>query len=67
MSTITTIEQRLLEKIHKLTPEKLSQVETFVDFLLQRDRHFDSTNVNLSESVLHKIWDNADDAEYDRL
>jgi hypothetical protein len=61
-------EQALIEKIRDLPMEKLAEVEDFVDFLRQRDedRHLSWIAAKLSEGVLHKTWDNPDDAEYDR-
>jgi hypothetical protein len=62
-------EQDLFEKIRSLPEEKVSEVEDFVDFLRQReeDRGLVQAAGRLSEEVLRKIWDNPDDAEYDRL
>ena len=41
----------------------------FVDFLTVRDqdRHFTQAATHLSEEAFRAVWDNADDAEYDRL
>jgi hypothetical protein len=62
-------EQALIGKIRDLPVEMLTEVEDFVEFLRQRDedRHLSRFAARLSEGVLHKIWDNPDDAEYDRL
>ncbi len=59
----------LLEKIRALPAERLTEVEDFVDFLLQRveDRRLVRASARASEEVFAKIWDNPDDAEYDRL
>lgn len=45
------------------------EVEDFVDFLRQRDsdRRMVRAAARLSEGSLSKVWDNPDDAEYDRL
>lgn len=60
---------RLLEKIRQLPPDQLSTVEEFVDSLGHGtgDRSLRLAMTKLSESVLQNIWDNPDDAEYDRL
>ncbi len=44
----------------------LSAVEDFVDFLSQRvsDRELAR---GLSEDAFAKVWDNEDDADYDRI
>ena len=62
-------DQTLIEKIQSLPPERVEEVEDFVDFLKTRDQ--DRTLVHaaarLSEAAFRKVWDNPDDAEYDRL
>lgn len=62
-------EHDLFEKILSLPEEKVSEVEDFVDFLRQRqeDRLLVDAAARLSEDALRKIWDNPDDADYDRL
>jgi hypothetical protein len=62
-------EQKLLEKIKRLPPEKAAEVEDFVDFLSQRESERDLARAatRLSEDAFAKVWDNEDDADYDRL
>jgi hypothetical protein len=62
-------EDQLLEKIRKLPPEKLAAVEYFIDFLSQyeEDRLLEQATTKASETAFAAIWDNPDDAEYDRL
>ncbi len=62
-------EQRLLKKIRQLRPEKVLLVEDFIDSLDQQntDNSLTFAAAKLSEPVLLKIWDNPDDAEYDKL
>jgi hypothetical protein len=62
-------EQELVEKIRSLPPDKLAQVEDFVDFLRQRqdDRRLAGAVTGVSEAAFAKVWDNPDDAVYDRL
>ena len=62
-------EKSLIEKIRSLPPEKLVEVEDFVDFLKMRDEDRLVTHVatKLSEDSFRQVWDNPDDAEYDRL
>jgi hypothetical protein len=59
----------LIEKLRILPPEKLIEVEDFVDFLQQReeDRRLIRSVTKLSEAAFQKVWDNPDDAEYDQL
>lgn len=59
----------LLAKIKSLPPERVAEVEDFVDFLHQRDeeqqiRHAAS---RLSEAAFARVWENPGDADYDRL
>lgn len=61
-------EEILIEKIKNLPPERVAEVEDFVDFLAQReDRRLVNAATILSEDAFQKIWDNADDADYDKL
>jgi hypothetical protein len=62
-------EETLLEKIRALPPEKVAEVEDFVDFLRQRDedRRLSRAATQLAEGAFQKVWDNEDDAGYDRL
>jgi hypothetical protein len=62
-------EQDLIEKIRRLPEDKLVEVEDFVDFLRQRqeERRLAKAVTGASEAAFAKVWDNPDDAEYDRL
>ena len=62
-------EETLIQKIRNLPPERVAEVEDFVDFLTARDqdRHFTQAATRLSEEAFRAVWDNSDDAEYDRL
>lgn len=58
----------LVRKIQSLPPEKVAQVEDFVEFLSQReDRQLTHAAGKLTEKALRKVWDNPADAAYDRL
>ena len=61
--------RELMEKIRFLPPEKVSEVEDFVDFLCQRDadRRLSQAATKLSESAFARVWDNPDDADYNQL
>ena len=69
MPTAKRAEEELIEKIKNLPPDKLLEVEDFVDFLRQRgdDRNLARAVTRLSEDAFRKAWDNPDDADYDRL
>ena len=61
-------EEMLLEKIKSLPPERIAEVEDFVDFLAQRDDHrFTLAATKLSERAFQSVWDNEEDAAYDQL
>lgn len=62
-------QQELLEKIRSLPPDKLAEVEDFVDFLHQREeeRRLTQDTASASGAAFAKVWENPDDAEYDRL
>lgn len=62
----------LLEKIQSLPPDRMAEVEDFVDFLRERDRRgsdraLTRMGMAATQPLLEAIWDNPDDAEYDRL
>ncbi len=61
--------QTLIDKIEELPPEWATEVEDFVDFIRQRktDRQLTRAAMAASEPVLNRLWDNPDDAEYDKL
>lgn len=63
-------EAELIEKIRSLPPVRVAEVEDFVDFLRQRERERKGVRdaaTKLSERSFALVWDNPDDAEYDRL
>lgn len=62
-------EQTLLEKLKALPPERVAEVEDFVDFLRMRGETRQLTHAasRAAEPAFQKVWDNSDDAAYDRL
>lgn len=63
-------EQALLEKLRHLAPEQVEEVEHFVDVLKQRqadERRLSHAVSQLAEPAFARVWDNPDDADYDRL
>jgi 16S rRNA G527 N7-methylase RsmG len=69
MQTDNIPQQRLIGKIRQLVPEQVVLVERFIDSLSQKNQEYNLTlaATKLSEPVLQTIWDNPDDAEYDKL
>ena len=69
MSKQAAREESLIRKIRSLPPEKVAEVEDFVEFLRHRDdRQLTQGAPKLAEKAFRKVWDNpADAAAYDRL
>lgn len=61
--------ETLFKKICSLPPEKMAVVEDFVEFLGARNEvaSLEKAASKLSEKSFQKVWDNAEDAEYDNL
>ncbi len=60
---------QLIEKLKALPPERRAEVEDFVDFLQSREgaRHLVEAAAKATEPALRAVWDNDQDAAYDRL
>ena len=60
---------QVVEKLRHLSPERIMEVRDFIDFLRQRDddRRLTRTAMITSETSFQRVWDNAEDAEYDKL
>jgi hypothetical protein len=62
------LHEELIEKIKNLPPERIVEVEDFVDFIAQRDeRRLVEAATKLSENAFKEVWDNEEDAVYDKL
>jgi hypothetical protein len=59
----------LIEKLKNLPPERVAEVEDFVDFLRARDeeRALARAATRAAEPAFARVWNNDDDAAYDRL
>ncbi|MFT4255750.1 MAG: DUF2281 domain-containing protein [Pseudoxanthomonas sp.] len=57
------------EKLQRLPPEQVAEVVDFIDFLASRDpeRTLVRNVQAASETALSAVWDNEEDAAYDRL
>jgi len=64
-----TQEKLLIQKIRNLSPDKIAEVEDFVDFLNQKnqERRLLQASNQLSEESFRKVWDNSEDDAYDNL
>ena len=60
--------QHMLEKLEHLSPDRLAEVEDFIDFLLQRDqdKRLRQEFVRAAEAAFAKVWDNDENAIYDQ-
>jgi hypothetical protein len=60
--------QALIEKLRYLPPERVAEVEDFVDFLRTRDgeRAAVRAATRAAELAFAKVWENDDDAAYDK-
>lgn len=58
----------LLDKLRELPPDRLAEVEDFVDFLCQKEeRRLLGSVTSLSQASFARVWDNPEDAAYDQL
>lgn len=66
---MTAAEQALIDKIKQLPPRRMAEVEDFVDFLRAREDEQRLTQAasKASEASFAQVWDNDEDAAYDRL
>jgi len=60
---------KLIDKLEALSPERVAEVEDFIDFIQQRDqgRQLSRAPEKSAEPAFTKVWDNQDDAVYDQL
>jgi hypothetical protein len=66
---MTAIDSVLIEKIRKLPAQRVAEVEDFVDFLHAREENQGLTRAaaNASETSFSQVWENDEDAAYDRI
>lgn len=62
-------EQGLIEKIKQLPPQRLAEVEDFVDFLRTREdeQRLTQAAAKVAEASFARVWNNDEDAAYDRM
>lgn len=62
-------DQVLFDKIKQLPPQRLAEVRDFVDFLCEREaeQQLTRTLASASQANFAKVWDNDEDAVYDRM
>lgn len=66
---MSAVAATLIEKLHALPGDQLTEVEDFVDFLRERrgERQLVTASTKLSEESFAAVWSNTDDAAYDEL
>lgn len=59
----------VVEKLRTLSPERIAEVEDFVDFLRMRadEQHLIQAATRASEASFAAVWDNDEDFAYDQL
>ncbi|TAJ93898.1 MAG: toxin-antitoxin system, antitoxin component, Xre family protein [Gammaproteobacteria bacterium] len=62
-------EEMLIEKIKQLPPQRLAEVDDFVDFLRIREgeQRLTQAAARVSEASFSAAWNNDEDAVYDRM
>jgi len=62
-------DQVLFDKIKQLPPQRLAEVEDFVDFLRARedDQRLTQGAAKASEASFAQVWNTDEDAAYDRM
>jgi hypothetical protein len=67
--TPAAIRSAILEKLQSLPPERLAEVADFIAFVSQQDaeRTLRESVSRASNIAFEEVWDNDDDAIYDRL
>jgi hypothetical protein len=66
---MTALESILIQKLQRLPTQRLAEVEDFVDFLQEReeDRQLVQAATKAAEARFATVWDNDEDAAYDRM
>ncbi len=62
-------DQVLFDKIKQLPPQRMAEVEDFVDFLRAREaaRGLAHAAARASEASFAQVWNNSEDEAYDRM
>ncbi len=66
---MSATEQALIDKISQLPPQRLAEVEDFVDFLRSREDEQGLTQAaaKMAEASFAAVWNNDGDAAYDKM
>ncbi len=66
---MSATEKVLIDKIRQLPPQRLAEVEDFVDFLCSREegQRLAQAAARMAETSFAAVWNNDEDAAYDRM
>jgi hypothetical protein len=66
---MTALASLLIQKLQRLPAQRLAEVEDFVDFLQMREeeRQLVQAAAKVAEARFSAVWDNDEDAAYDRI
>ncbi|MBI4997125.1 MAG: DUF2281 domain-containing protein [Rhodocyclales bacterium] len=66
---MSATEKALIDKIRQLPPQRLAEVEDFVDFLRSREdgQRLTQAAAKMAEPSFAAVWNNDEDAAYDRM
>jgi hypothetical protein len=66
---MSATEKALIDKIRQLPPQRLAEVEDFVDFLRSREdgQRLTQAATKMAEASFAVVWNNDEDAAYDRM
>jgi hypothetical protein len=66
---MSATEKALIDKIRQLPPQRLAEVEDFVDFLRSREdgQRLTQAATKMAEASFAAVWNNDEDAAYDRM
>ena len=69
MEVKNKLENRIRAKVNQLTVQQIEQVEQFIDSLTEKDldTQLSSASSKMAESTFERVWNNSEDAEYDKL
>ncbi len=67
MQALQQVEQ-VIKKLENLSPERVHEVEDFIDFLNQKDQEqLVKVAQMTAEPSFQEVWDNQEDSIYDQL
>jgi len=66
---MSATEKALIAKLRQLPPQRLAEVEDFVDFLRSREdgQSLTQAAAKMAEASFAAVWNNDEDAAYDQM